>query len=90
VAGELGLLESQSAMDEEASDYRVEWDDRLSSTREIFKKGGKIIHYGSGSMEVSGYDNARDIFCDYRDDMDFIGVRLIKINNDGNESIYDF
>jgi hypothetical protein len=90
MSGELSLMEPQAALFEDSINYRIEWDDRLSSTREIFDKGGKIVHYGSGSIEVSSYDNAKDIFYDCRDDMDFIGVRLIKINHDGNESIYDF
>ena len=50
--------------------------------------GGKIEHYGSGSRNVSGFDNAWDVFNYYRDNPDFIGVRLIRIDSNGNESIY--
>ena len=44
--------------------------------------------HGSGSRNVSGFDNAWDVFNDYRDNPDYIGVRLIRIDSDGSESIY--
>jgi len=54
----------------------------------MVRNGGIIEHYGLGSRDVSGFDNAWDVFNDYRDNPDLIGVRLIKIDSDGNESVY--
>ena len=82
------FLESSSTPQEDSYRYRVEWDDQTTSVKEMIKNGGEIEHYGSGSRDVSGLDNARDVFNDYRDNPDFIGVRLIRIDSNGNESIY--
>ena len=82
------FLESSATPEEDSYGYRVEWDDRVSSVKETFNNGGKIEHYGPGSRDVSGFDNAWDMFNDYRDSPYFIGVRLIRIDLDGNESIY--
>jgi hypothetical protein len=84
------FLESSATPEADSYGYRVEWDDQTTSVREMVNNGGKIDHYGSGSKGVSGFDNAWDIFNDYRDDPDFIGVRLIRIDSDGNESVYAF
>lgn len=46
---------------------------------EMFKKGGKVEHYGSGSRDVAGFANAWDLFNDYQHSSDFIGLRLIKL-----------
>lgn len=82
------FLESSATPEEDLYDYRIEWDDRTTSVREMVRNGGIIEHYGAGSREVSGFDNAWDIFNDYKHNPDFIGVRLIKIDSNGNESIY--
>jgi len=82
------FLESSATPEEDSYGYRVEWDDQTTSVREMIRNGGEIEHYGSGSRVVSGFDNAWDVFNDYRDNPDFIGVRLIRIDSNGNESIY--
>jgi hypothetical protein len=82
------FLESSATPEEDSYGYRVEWDDQTTSVREIIRNGGKIEHYGSGSRDISGFDNAWDVFNYYRDNPDFIGVRLIRIDSNGNESIY--
>ncbi len=79
---------SCSSPKEDSYGYRVEWDDQTTSVREMIRNGMKIEHYGSGSRDVSGFNNAWDMFNDYRDNPDFIGVRLIKIDSNGNENIY--
>ena len=82
------FFESSATPEEDSYGYRVEWDDQTTSVREMFRNSGKIEHYGSGSRDVSGFDNAWDMFNDYRDNPDFMGVRLIRIDSDGNESVY--
>jgi len=82
------FLESSVTPEEDSYGYRIEWDDQTTSVREMFRNGGKIEHYGSGSRDVSGFDNAWDMFNDYRENPEFIGVRLIRIDSDGNESVY--
>jgi hypothetical protein len=81
-------LESSATPEEDSYRYRVKWDDQTTSVKEMIKNGGKIEHYGPGSRDVSGFDNAWDVFNDFRDNPDFIGVRLIRIDSDGNESIF--
>jgi len=81
------FLESAATPEEESYRYRVEWDDQTTSVREMIINEKELEHYGPGSRDVSGYDNAWDVFNDYRDNPDFIGVRLIKIDSSGNESI---
>ena len=54
----------------------------------MIRNSAKIEHYGPGSRDVIGYDNAWDMFNNYRYNPDFIGVRLIRIDSDGNESVY--
>ena len=82
------FLESSATPEEDSYGYRVEWDDRTTSIKEMIRNGGEIEHYGSGSLDVSGFDNAWDMFNKFRDNPDLIGVRLIKIDSDGNESVY--
>lgn len=82
------FLESSATPEEDSYEYRVEWDDRTTSVKEMFNNGGKVEHYGSGSRDVSGFDNAWDAFNYYKYNPDFTGVRLIRIDSDGNESIY--
>ena len=81
-------LESSATPEQDSYGYRVEWDDRTTSVREMIRNGGEIEHYGPGSRDVSGFDNAWDVFNNYRDNPDFRGVRLIEIDSDGNESVY--
>lgn len=80
--------ESPATPEQDSCRYRVEWNDQTTSVKEMVRNGGKIEHYGPGSKDVSGFDNAWDVFNDYRDSPDFIGVRLIKIDAYGNESVY--
>ena len=82
------FLESSGTPEDDSYGYRVEWDDRTTSIKEMVNNGGKIEHYGPGSRYVSGFDNAWDVFNDCRDNLDLIGVRLIRIDSDGNERIY--
>lgn len=82
------FLESSETLDEDSYGYRVEWDDQTTSVKEIFNNGGRVEHYGFGSRDVTGFDNAWDLFNNYRNSPDYIGVRLIRIDSDGNESIY--
>ena len=77
------FLESSATEEEDSYDYRVEWDDKVGNydfqTREF-------EHYGSGSFYFSkDFDNAWDCFCDIRDNPDYKGVRLIQIDDNGNE-----
>lgn len=81
------FLESPATAEEDSYNYRVEWDDRLTSIREMMRNGGNITHYGYGSRDVYGFDNAWDVFNDLRSNPDFIHVRLIQIDQDGNEKI---
>ncbi len=81
------FLESSSTPEQDSYDYRVEWDDQTTSAREMVRNGGTIEHYGPGSRNASDYDNAWDIYNNYRDNPDFIGVRLIRIDSDGNEKV---
>lgn len=82
------FLEASATPEEDSYRYRVEWDDQTTSVRDMVRNGVKIEHYGPGARDVSGFDNAWDVFNDYRDSPDFIGVRLIRIDLDGSESIY--
>lgn len=80
--------ESSATLEEDSYKYRIEWDDKIEYVYAAVGNGGKVEHYGRGSREVSGFDNAWDVFNEYKDNPDFIGVRLIRIDWDGNESIY--
>ena len=82
------FLESSATPEQDSYGYRVEWDDQTTSVKKMIWNGGNCEHYGSGSEDVSGFDNAWDLFHSYKDSPDFRGVRLIKIDSDGNESIY--
>ena len=73
--------ESSATPEQDSYEYRVEWDDRTTSVKEMFRNGGEIEHYGPGFREVSGYDNAWDMYNDLRDNPDFRGIRLIKIDS---------
>ena len=84
--------ETPATPEEDSYDYRVEWDGRLSSAEESFasyKTTGKleVKNYGPGLRTFSGLDNAWDLFCDLRDNPDYIRVRLIQIDKDGNERV---
>lgn len=80
-------LESSATPEEDSYDYRVEWDDKLGDynfqTREL-------EHYGAGSRcFTKDFDNAWDCFCDLCDNPNYRGIRLIKIDSNGNESVRD-
>lgn len=82
------FLETSATPEEDSYGYRVEWDDQTTSVKDMFNDGGVIEHYGFGSRDVTGFDNAWDIFNYYRDNPDYVGVRLIKIDSNGYESLY--
>jgi len=82
------FLESSSTPEEDSYRYRIEWDDRVSSAREMLLNGMKIKHYGPGFKNVSGFDNAWDVYNDYKEHPDYRGVRLIQIDSNDNETQY--
>lgn len=81
-------LESSATEEEDSYGYRVEWDDCVTADYDYSEGKIKVTHNGSGSRDVSGFDNAWDVFNDYRDNPDYVGVRLIQISDDGSESVY--
>ena len=76
------FLESSATEEEDSYEYRVEWDDCITVDYAYGERKAKTEHHGSGSRD------AWDVFNDYRDNPDFVGVRLIKIDSNGSESIY--
>ncbi|MBQ4559630.1 MAG: hypothetical protein IJA54_04810 [Tyzzerella sp.] len=82
------FLESSATEQEDSYGYRVEWDDYITVDYDWNEKCLKTEHHGSNSRYVSGFDNAWDVFNDYRDNPDYVGVRLIQIDSSGSESIY--
>lgn len=72
--------ETPATPDEDSYTYRVEWDARIHIV------GGKVKNDGPGSRSFNGFDNAWDVYCDRLDDPDYIRVRLIQIDKDGNET----
>lgn len=82
------FLESSATEEEDSYEYRVEWDDIITVDYDYAERSVKTEHHGSGSRDVSGFDNAWDVFNDCRDNPDFVGVRLIKIDSNGSESVY--
>lgn len=81
-------LESSATEKEDSYRYRVEWDDYITADYDRSEGRIKVEHHGGGSRDVSGFDNAWDVFNDYRDHPDYKGVRLIQIDSDGSESVY--
>ncbi len=82
------FLESSATEEEDSYNYRVEWDDYITVDYDWNESTMKTEQHGPGSRNVSGFDNAWDVFNDYRDDPDYKGVRLIRIDSNGVESIY--
>lgn len=82
------FLESSATEQEDSYEYRVEWDDYITVDYDRSEQCMKTEHHGSDSRYVSGFDNAWDVFNDYRDNPDYIGVRLIQIDSNGIESVY--
>ena len=78
---------SPATQEEDSYGYRIEWDDRTSDILEMMRIN-RVEHYGPGSREIGGFDNAWDLYEKYRDDADYRNVRLIRIDSDGNEEIY--
>ena len=74
--------------DEDSYGYRVEWDNYITVDYDRHEQRMITTRHGSGLRNVSGFDNAWDVFNDYRDNPDYIGVRLIRIDSDGSETIY--
>ena len=83
-----GYLESSATVEENSYNYRVEWDDYITSRYDNEEWCIKCEHHGSGFREVSGFDNAWDMFNDYKEDIDYKGVKLIQIDSDGIEGVY--
>lgn len=81
-------LESSATEEEDSYGYRVEWDDCIVTDFDRVERKFRTIHKGSGKREVSGFDNAWDVFNDYSDSLDYIGVRLIQVFHDGSERVY--
>lgn len=81
-------LESSATEKEDSYGYRVEWDDRITVNYDCDERRMKAEHGGPGAVDISGFDNAWDVFNDYRDNPDYVRVRLIQIDADGSESIY--
>ncbi|MCD7918732.1 MAG: hypothetical protein LUG45_01375 [Clostridiales bacterium] len=88
MARSIRYLESSATPEEDSYGYRIEWDDISVVDFDMTERKAKIKHFGPGSRSVSGFDNAWDVFNDYRDNPDYRGVRLIRIDSDGNERIY--
>ena len=84
----LRFLESSATTEEDSYGYRVEWDNHIVVDYDRNKQCMITIKHGSGERNVSGFDNAWDVFNDYCDNPDYIGVKLIRIDSDGSESIY--
>ena len=80
-------LESSATEKEDSYRYRVEWDDYITADYDRSEGRIKVEHHGGGSRDVSGFDNAWDVFNDYRNHPDYKGVRLIQIDSDGLESV---
>lgn len=81
-------LETSATAEEDSYGYRVEWDDCITVDFDWSEHRMKAKHAGPGSREVSGFDNAWDMFNDYRDNPDYVGVRLIQIYSSGSERVY--
>ena len=81
-------LESAATENEDSYEYRVEWDDHITVEFNWRENITKAEHHGSGSRDVSDFDNAWDLFNDYCSNPDYKGVRLIQIAADGTESTY--
>lgn len=82
------FLESSATTEEDSYEYRVEWDDYITVDYDWNESVMKAEHHGAGSVNVSGFDNAWDVFNDYRDNPNYKGVRLIRIDSSGVESLY--
>lgn len=83
---DMRFRESPATPEEDSYKYRIEWDDSISSVDEIVTTG-EIKHFGSGSQDVSGYDNAWDVYNRCKKNTSLIGVRLVRIDADGNRTI---
>lgn len=82
------FLESSATEEEDSYEYRVEWDDYITVKYDLDEQRVKTKHYGPGSRDISGFDNAWNNFNDCRDDPDYVRVRLIKIDPNGSENVY--
>ncbi len=83
----MSFLESPATLEEDSYSYRIEWDNLLSSVEELLNNGFKNVNHGPGSRNIGGFDQAWELFNDLRRNPDFIGVRLIQIDKNGNEEI---
>lgn len=81
-------LESPATEEEDSYNYRVEWDKHETSDYDFSERKLNVTDFGSGSEDISGFDNAWDMFNDLRDSPDYHGIRLIRISSDGTEVEY--
>lgn len=72
--------ESPATEEEDSYSYRLEWDDYQPS---LMSEG-----QGPGSEMCGGFDNAWDLYKHCSEGIKYIGVRLIRIDADGNETVY--
>ncbi len=56
----------------------------------MIKNDVKIEHYGAISRDVSSLFIEWDMVNDYRDNPDFIGVRLIRIDSNGTNQPHKY
>ena len=75
--------ESSATETENSYDYRVEWDDCI---RDYDYDKKEVIHQGYDSIDYPhDYDGAYEAYCKLKHDPYHIHVRLIRIDNYGNE-----
>ncbi|SFP74632.1 hypothetical protein SAMN04487928_10779 [Butyrivibrio proteoclasticus] len=72
--------ESPATEEEDSYGYRIEWNNYYP------KMDGNGL--GPGSMPGGGFDNAWEQFTKMREGIKYSGVKLIKIDKDGNETVY--
>lgn len=83
------ISKSSVTESENSYTYRIEWEDYITEDYDWSRNSMKTIHYGSGSRNIDSLNNARDVYNEYKDDSDYKGVRLIRIDSNGLESVYE-
>ena len=72
------FMESPATEEENTYSYRVEWDKKLNYNTLSYDGPDSIFYYHD-------YDGAWDCFCNYRHSPEFVGLRLIQIDDNGSE-----
>jgi len=80
--------ESPATPEEDSYDYRLEWDDYIRFEDDFRAGTSKAFHCGPGSSKCDCFDHAWDAFKDMEGEFGYKGVRLIRIDKSGNETIY--